>query len=473
MDTLPVYGAPACWEESAGVIVVGSGFAGLAAAIEAARAGADVLILEKMSYFGGNSRISGGGYCCWDSKLHMREKLGLGTDSWQLHRDDTLKSGGGYSDPALVEVLAWEAPGGLDFLADLGVEFADVLPRLGGHSAYRSYHTQGSTGRDMAQRMKQAALAAGARLELNTAVEALWRPGRSEAVTGVRVRTDGKARNIRALRGVVLASGGYARDVELRLRYNPRLVASCGCTNHMGATGEVLTCARAVGADAVDLGFVQLFPCANPKNGGIDPFALACYSGPGFGLIYVDGDGVRFVNELAGRDVVSDAQLQKGNGPTWSVFSQGMLDNLDLSRENRERGLASGRMLAGENLEELADAAGLPAERLRQTAQEHNTFLREGRDAAFGKPITPQMLPLTQGPFYAIPQWPSIHYCMGGLRINPETEVLDVWGTTIPHLYAAGEVCGGVHGANRLGGNALAECIVFGRRAGRAAGRSG
>lgn len=463
------FGLPPEWDETVDVVVVGSGFAGLAAALEAARAGASVVILEKMSYFGGNSVISGGGYCCWDSKLHLREQLHLGEDSWQLHRDDTLKSGGGYSDPALVEVLAREAPDGLDFLVDLGVPFSRVLPRLGGHSAYRSYHTVGSTGRDMARILRDAALAAGARLELNAAVEGIWREGPGTPVSGVQVRLGERRVQLRAGRALVLASGGYSRDVALRTRYCPTLVDAYQCTNHRGATGEVLTFARWVGADVMGLEFIQLFPCANPQNGGIDCYALACYGGPGFGMIYVDGAGRRFVNELAGRDVVSDAQIRGGGEPTWSIFNRTVLEHLALSEEELERGVRTGRVLCAPDLEQLAAAAGLPSGQLRHTVEEHNAALAAGRDEQFGKPVTPQMHPLEQGPFYAVAQWPSIHYCMGGLRIDPDTRVLDLWGEPIPGLYAAGEVCGGIHGVNRLGGNALAECIVFGRRAGRAA----
>ena len=125
--------------------------------------------------------------------------------------------------------------------------------------------------------------------------------------------------------------------------------------------------------------------------------------------------------------------------------------------------------MIADTIPQLAAALGIPAVILADTVARHNEAIKKGVDADFGKPITPQMLDLAKGPFYAIAQWPSVHFTMGGLRMNTNAQVIDIWGEPIPKLYASGEVCGGVHGNNRLGGNAIAECIVFGRIAGKCA----
>lgn len=462
-------GLPEQWDETVDVLVVGSGFAGLAAAAEAKQHGADVLILEKMNYFGGNSVIAGGGYCCWDSKLKLREKLGLGEDSWQLHRDDTLRGGGYYNNPELVEVLAREAPAGLDWLVDAGAVFRETLPRIGGHSACRSYQA----GCNLAEVARDYALSLGVRLRLNTAVTAICRDGTEGKVAGVRVREDGKGKSIAARRGVVIASGGFSRDVKLRTDHQPALGPAYNCTNHKGATGEMIQFARAVGADALHMEFIQLYPCADPKTGGIDKFAFDCYSGTGYGLFYVNREGRRFVNELEGRDVVSSAQVSSGSNPTYSILNASIFHRMARAPEELEKGVAIGRLHRADSVEELAAALGIPADRFAGTVKRHNEAVLSGADPEFGKPITKQMLPLTEGPYYAVAQWPSVHYTMGGLRIDPEARVIDLWGRPIPGLYAAGEVCGGVHGTNRLGGNAIAECIVFGRIAGEHAAEAG
>ncbi len=454
---------PEQWDETVDVIVIGSGFAGLSAAAEARTEGAEVIILEKMPYFGGNSVIAGGGYCCWDSRLKLREKLGLGADSPELHIEDTLKSGGFLNDPALVEILVREAPAGLDWLLDAGAFFKETLNRIGGHSAYRSHHADCN----LAKVLKQHTLSLGVQLRLNTTVTALCRNGNKNAVSCVRVQIDDVEKSIKARNGIVIASGGFGSDAAMRMAYQPDIGPAYGCTNHKGATGEMIRYAQKLGADVLDMEHIQLFPCAEPESGAIDTFALDCYSGPGYGLIYVDQDGRRFVNELEGRDVVSDAQIKAEKKPTYSILNGEIFKLLGRSDKSLEQGVASGRLYRAGTLGELAKTVGIPYEVLIDTAARQNESVQTGIDPNFGRPATGHMIPLTEGPFYAIAQWPSVHYTMGGLRIDTHTRVLDTQSKPIPNLFAAGEVCGGIHGKNRLGGNAIAECVVFGRIAGK------
>ncbi|MDO4503301.1 MAG: flavocytochrome c [Coriobacteriia bacterium] len=455
------------WDQSFDVVVIGTGYAGLAAAYEASAWAKSVVVLEKMAYTGGNSRIAGGGYCCWDSKLKFRQKLGLGEDSWQLHAADTLAAGGGYGSQELVEVMCQEAPAGLDMLVDAGIEFRNSLPRIGGHSAYRSYQMADNGSQVMDKLEAFACQRGNVTIVRKAAVDGIYRLGETGAVVGVSVDfADGGRQAVQAKERVVVATGGYAADVELRSSYKPGLTAAYNCTNHKGATGEVIRFAKEIGADTSHMEFVQLYPCANPKTGGIDQGAFLCFSGTGYGLVYVNKEGRRFVSELGTREQVSNAQIGSGEGPSYSILNDRIFAALGIGDEDVERMVRSGRAHASDTLAGLAEAAGFDPSTFVGEIEAHNAAIAAGEDPAFGKPMTSAMIPLEEGRFYAIAQWPSVHYCMGGLRIDPQTRVLDVWGKPIAGLHAAGECCGGLHGIDRLGGNGIAECVVFGRRAG-------
>ena len=461
------YGAPDVWDSTVDVVIVGSGFAGLAAAIEAASNGARVMVLEKMAYYGGNSRISGGGYCSWDSNLKLREKLNLGEDSPQLHYEDTLKGGAYYNTPLLVDRMVRDASDGLNWLIDAGAEFEPALHHLGAHSAARSHQEKNRSGAAIVEALYELAVKKGVVVLRNAEVVRIWREDANGAVTGLRYSHENVQKNIQSLKGIVLASGGFARDTELVLQHTPGLGEDYLCSNHRGATGEILRYAKAVGADSLHMEFIQLFPCAAAKNGAIDRIALDCYSGAGFGVVYVNKEGLRFVNELAGRDEVSNAQLQHQSKPTWAIFNKDIFDQLNTPKEILDRGVESKRLAAGNTIEELAVGVGINAAALATTINEHNAMLKSMQKDKFNKQLSAHMCLLEKGPYYAAAQWPSVHFCMGGLRINEDAHVLDIWGKRIPKLFAAGEVCGGVHGSNRLGGNAILECVVFGRIAGR------
>ena len=229
--------------------------------------------------------------------------------------------------------------------------------------------------------------------------------------------------------------------------------------------------AQAIGADSLQLCFIQLYPFAEPETGVLDNPAVYPFNGVGYGLVYVSKEGKRFVNELERRDVCSQAQINLGIKPTYSVFNEAMVVKMGGAQEDVDKGMERGRFIKAESIGELAEKLNIPPAALQKTIEEHNQYLKQGSDPDFNKPITDKMIPLAQGPFYAVAQWPAVHHTMGGLRINKEAQVIDIWGKTIPKLYAAGEVTGGIHGSNRLGSNAIPDCVVFGRIAGRNAAK--
>lgn len=454
------------YDEIFDVIIVGSGLAGLAAAKEAREAGCTAVILEKLDRYGGNSVLAGGGLASWDSRMHLGRELGVGEDSAALMTADALRSGKNENVSALVETLSENAPSAIDWMMDAGVRFRRVLFHMGGQTVPRSYQCEGN-GKNMMDDVKAWVLASGAELRLGHRVTELLTDG--GRVVGVRCAADGRDLRLGARHGVVLASGGFAADVALRLEYSD-IGAAYNCSNHPDATGEMLRCARALGAALVNMEHIQLFPCSNPVTGSVDRWALAAYAGAGAGAIYVDGGGRRFVNELEGRDVVSDAQIAHCAKPTWAIFQDHVVETVDLSPADAALGIRLGRMVRADSFSALAEALGMESAVLLRTIDEHNTFLCGEREDPFGKARSELMRPLIDGePVYAISQWPSVHFTMGGVLTDPCARVLRGDGSAIPGLYAAGEVCGGVHGANRLAGYALTECVVFGRLAGRSA----
>lgn len=457
---------PKKWDDTLDTVVVGTGFAGLAAAAEAAKGGAKVVLFDKMPVYGGNSIINGGEYNSWDDELHLREKLKLGDDSVDLHTKDTIKGGDFYGIPELVRILCEGAEPALNWMIDEGgTKLRDILNRTGGHTAYRTHTCAEGVGRGYTEPLKKIALGRGATIRLKAEVTWIWRADTNGPVLGLEVKEGGKKKNIKIKRALILASGGFGRDIKMRQDFNPDIVPELNCTNHMGATGEMIRYAQAIGADALQLCFIQLYPFAEPVKGTLDAPAVYPFRGPGYGIVYVNNKGKRFVNELERRDVVSRAEIATGSKPTYSIFHEKMILKMG-TMDDIEKGLTRGRFVKANTLAELAGKLGIPADALEDTVKKHNQYLKDKKDPEFNKPITDVMMPMEGGPFYGIAQWPAVHHCMGGLRINKMAQVIDIWRTPIPRLYAAGEVTGGIHGDNRLGGNATADCVVFGRIAG-------
>ena len=473
----PVMGSfevPATWDESYDVVVVGSGFAGLSAAYASTVAGADTVLIEKLSTTGGNSATNGGQYAAYtsDAAADLQTKFDLVPDTAEKHIEDTIVGGDRMSDIDLVTNMVYGSPYVLNLLLENGLQIRDTLARPGGHYGYRTYVTENQVGADITSVQYQMVEKAGTKVQLETKMVEIYRTrDEGNRVVGIRVATADGYKTIEAKKGVILCTGGFGGNVEMRQTQVPYLTADIPTTNIAAvSSGEGIYLAQSIGANTMQMSNIQRYPFANPENGVLDRFAVWPFTGPSYGVVYVDYMGNRYVNEGERRDVCADAASNSGFVSTYALCTDAQLTFA--KPEEIADGIATGRLIAGDTLEELAENMNafaikgqfptVTAENLKNSVDRHNSFIDSGVDEDFGKVMASTMVKIEAGPYYAIPQYPSVHHTMGGLVITPHTEVKDIYGQIITGLYAAGEVTGGVHGTNRLGSNADADCCATG-----------
>jgi len=464
------------WDDHTDVVVIGSGAAGLSAAIEARLAGAAVMVFEKMPVTGGNTRISDGGLSAPDN--FMQKRLGV-VDSPQLFYEDILRAGLGLNHPDLVGVVARHGAEAVDWIWSLGVRYADRLDQLGGHSVPRCVTIENNAGHEIIKALTARCRQMGVSIHTRCTLERLI-TGDSGKVTGVCLsRTtpalkqssdpeidagSDRIQHIRAHRAVVLATGGFGSDVAFRTCQAPRLEGTIGTTNHKGATAEGMTAALKVHAMPLHLSWIQLGPwgCADETGYGKGA-RFASYSVFPAGILVDPAMGSRIVNEWADRRQRSDAILKTGHACIGIVDDKGAKKELD----SLASCLKTGKIRQFDTLADLGAAYDMPDKSLEQTVADYNQWTGQHRPDRFGKLPKKDTMPLDTPPFYAVRLWPKVHYTPGGLHIDTHARVMDLSHRPIPGLFAAGEVTGGIHGAGRLGGCALTECIVFGRIAGQ------
>jgi fumarate reductase flavoprotein subunit len=370
---------------------------------------------------------------------------------------DTMIGGKGINDPDLVETLCSNSADAIDWLESIGASLTSVSS-FGGASVkriHRPLNDEGkvvSVGAYIVPILEENLESRGIEVLLNTtAEEILVSDGK---VTGVRATgKDGETITVNA-DAVILATGGFGANLEMVSELNPNLEGFM-TTNAPGAQGQGIEMAEAIGAGTVDMDQIQIHPTVQA-----DTAALITEGLRGDGAILVNAEGQRFIDEVGTRDVVSAAEIAQTGSYSWLVVDQAMVDASSVIQGY----ITKGYTVTGEDYASLAEAMGVDAAAFEETMTTWNTYVENQEDPDFGR--TSFADPLDTAPYYAIKVTAGIHHTMGGLTIDTETHVLDTDGNTIPGLYAAGEVTGGVHGANRLGGNAVSDFVVFGRIAG-------
>ena len=445
------------------VVVVGAGGAGFAAAIEAKRAGASVVMLEKMPQVGGNSLISGAEMnvpCNW-----VQKKLGI-KDSIELYEKDTYLGGDKKGDPAVIKVLAENALDAAEWGRDyLGVEFEpDNLFFFGGMSVKRALIPKGQTGYEWISKMQKKAEELGIPIITDMkAEELIMKDGR---VVGVKATMDGKNYDFYGKGGVVLATGGFGANAKMVAKYNPKIDERFKSTDSPGSTGEALYMAERAGAELVNMSYIQTYPICDPISGAIELIADSRFDG----AIMLNQEGKRFVEELDRRDVLSEAILNQTGGYCWVLWNDkiGAVSNTVKAQPDEYAGFTkSGIMTTCDDLKCIADFTKIPYDSLKATVDRVSSLAGPGNDKDFTH--RGGLVDMSQGKYYVIKAVPSVHHTMGGVRINPKGEVLTKEGKVIPGLWAAGEVTGVTHGTIRIGGNAYTDIMVFGRLTGQEA----
>ena len=441
-------------EKQYDVIIVGAGGAGLSAAVMAAREGASVAVLEKMSEPGGNTVRATAMYNCVDDKL--QHPLGI-YDSEEDFYNETYNGGYQKAKPELVRILTSQADEGKLFLEELGLQFDTVIDNCLGGKIARGHYSLAHNGTDYVQVLWQACNDLGVDFYLNTKANELIMA--QDSVIGVEAYRKGETIEFYANNGVVLASGGFGQNVEMRMYYNRNLTGELLCSNAPGATGDGIIMASKIGASLINMEYIELYPMGDSYDGGLrNSIPNVINKG-----ILVNQQGQRFVREDGARDVLSQAILDQKGSYAYSIVD----DDFEIFADDRSylEGLVlMGYVEKANSIDELAHLIDVDADILINTIDQYNQSVALQSDCLGRETL---INAIDKPPFYANMKKPTIHHTLGGIEINEMAQVLNQDKQPINGLFAAGEVTGGIHGANRLGGNSFPDMIVFGRIAGK------
>ena len=440
------------------IIVVGAGGAGLSAAVAAAESDASlkIIVLEKQHIIGGNTNSSTGGINA--AETDIQKGLGI-EDSKQLFYDDIMKGGKYENIPSLVQNFVEHAPVTISWLTGLGADLSDV-GLMGGSSVKRTHRPKGGTaiGPHLMKILKSATSNKNIEIRTSNKVTGLL-SAVDGSVTGVKVENANGSTYKLTAKAVIIATGGFGANLEMVTSLQPSL-KGFATLNHPGASGDAFGWMTAIGGATVQMANIQIHPTAEATN-----HILITEAVRGNGAILVNHESKRFCNEMDTRDVVSAAILKQTQGEAFLIFDQGVRKSLASIETYANQHLLS----EGNTVAELAKAIDVSASDLEATLNRYNAQQKASVDEDFGRSAAQMTAALETAPYYAVCVTPAIHHTMGDLSVNADTQVLKADGTPIPGLYAVGEVTGGLHGANRLGGNGVADIVVNGRLAGIAA----
>lgn len=498
------------------VVVVGAGGAGLSAAASILQLGKKVIVVEKYPAVGGNTVRTGGPMNAADPewqnsfsanageshtlqemaaidenlvdpeyledfrtfKTQVKQYLsdidgenGYLFDSTIFHRLQTYFGGKRtdqkgnviYGQYDLVKILTDRALESVKWLTDIGVEFDQEEVTMPVGALWRRGHKPlKSEGYAYVSALKDFVEQNGGKIITDTPVKSLIiENGEVKGVEGIGL-AGGKV-TVRA-KGVILTTGGFGANTKMLKAYNTywtEIDDDIKTSNSPAITGDGIVLGQSAGAELTGMGFSQMMPVSDPETG-------ALFSGlqvPPQNFIMVNTKGKRFVNEYGSRDQLTQAAID--NGGLFYLIADEAIKNTayNTSQEKIDKQVAAGTLFKADTLEALADQLNIDPQIFVHTIHAYNSYVDQGYDPDFGKDVFD--LKVVQAPFYATPRKPAVHHTMGGLKIDTQTHVLDHNGRVIPGLYAAGEVAGGIHAGNRLGGNSLTDIFTFGRIAGK------
>lgn len=503
-------------EETADVVIIGGGGAGLAAANSAAESGSSVILIEKSMILGGNTLRSGAGYNTYNPETQSNVEMSSSLleelegyleddpedygdfaptfeelqnqiedyidsgetdvlfDSPELHAIHTYIGGRRTdrdgneisSDYELTTTLTENSLPTLEWLEEIGLEFGDGASTILGALWPRSHSIGSSTGIGIIDPLEENALELGVEIMMETEAEKLI--VENGQVIGVEaITSDGTPVTLHANQGVILATGGFGANPEMRQEYNTYwddIPQEMGTTNIPDATGDGILIAEELDVQLVGMGFAQLMPSSHPETGSLGGGVW----GSAESQVFVNKDGERFVNEYSERDTLAQAALEQEDQLFYIISDANTAgvpeDGRTLWGDDVETLIETESIYRADTLEELAMQLDMDEDALTNEIEKYNGFIEDGEDPEFGK--SNFGTPIETGPFYATPRSPSVHHTMGGVAIDTSTRVLDINDEPIPGLFAAGEVTGGIHAGNRLGGNAITDALTFGKIAG-------
>ena len=435
------------------IVVIGAGGAGMTAAVEAVSAGRKVIVVEKMPIVGGNTSRATGGMNAAGTSIQATAGI---KDDVETFYNDTFTGGKEENDPEMLRILVENSAAAVDWVNELGAGLTRVS--LSGGATNPRIHTPedgSAVGPVVIKVLSEKLAELGVEILTETTAVDIIEEG--DTAVGIVAQTaDGQDFTIRA-KAVIIATGGFGANAEMVQSFRPDLVGF-STTNHSGATGDGLKLAEDLEADLDDIEFIQIHPTTDPKSGYMFTEGLR-----GDGAILINQAGQRFTDELLTRDVVSANILKQTEGIAYLVTNEAMrTENAALAGY-----VTKGYATECATLTDVAKYLGVDAAVVEATMADYEAAITSGKDDLFGR--THLTKSLAEGPWYLLKVTPGIHHTMGGLHIDGKAHVLNEDGEVIKGLYAAGEVTGGIHGANRIGGNAVTDIIVFGRIAGQSA----
>ncbi|SDL00349.1 flavocytochrome c [Natronincola ferrireducens] len=450
-------------EQTYDVVVLGAGGAGMSAAIEAAKAGASVAIVEKAGVVGGNTVLSGsfnGAGTRFQKDLQIE-------DTPEVLFQDVMKGGDNLSNSDLAKLFADNAGKTVEWTVDeLGLEIdTDFIAQFDVASYPRAHTSTLGTNVALVQALEKKCNELGVKIVFNTKATELITDENNKVIGAKGITNDNQEITFNSNKGVIIATGGFAANFDMVGEYCPEKSNYKITTNARTIQGDGINMAKSIGANLVGMEHIQTNPSGNPATGELMLFAGYGKLDGGF---VVNKDGKRFVNDAARRDVQCKAFLEQEDGIIYYVWGSEVdskRNNFEVNKDLFDYEASTGSLIKADTLKECADFFGVNYENLEATRKRYNEMVRKGVDEDFGR--TSNLTVTEKGPFYMASLTPSVHHTMGGIEINTNAQVINIEGKIIEGLYAAGEVTGGIHGSNRLGGNAVTDALLFGRIAGQ------